>query len=197
MRQVWAVALVGLALSGCLGPREYVESANYALRPDPQVEAATPTDLVLGVRPLDRAEPIKDDIAFRETDFRLQYYATARWAESPRDVVTRVLKDALVASGRFADVGDARDIRPDLLLTGELREFEEVRTEEGRFAVVTARLEVRNVRENAPIWAETLSSRVPVEGEGVGTLAAAMNRAVAEIAEHAVAGIVAADPDKG
>lgn len=191
-RMPGAACVVALALcaAACLGPRNYVERATYTLRPQPSVDKAPPTGLALGVRPLESAESIRDDIAYREEDFRLRYYEGARWAESPRDTMTRVVKDALTASGRFSDVGDARDMRPDLLLTGELREFEEVRAPEGRVALVSARLELRNIRDDRLVWADTLTSRMPVDGEGLGPLAAAMNRAVADIAERATVAIV-------
>jgi ABC-type uncharacterized transport system auxiliary subunit len=181
-----AVVLFG----GCLTPRNYAERTNYILRPQPNVPKAEATEKTVGVRPLAPAESVRDEIAYREQAYELSYYGSARWAEAPRDVVTRTLKDALIASGHFGDVGDARDVQPTLLLIGELREFEEVRDAEGRFAVVTVRLEARYTADDKAAWTGTLTSRIPVEGDGLSALAAAMSRAVAEIAEQAAAGIV-------
>lgn len=187
---VCLAVFAALCVAGCLGARDYAERATYALRPEPSLEKAAPTDLVIGVRPLEGTEAIRDEIAYREEDFRLRYYETARWAEPPADLVTRALKDALAASGRFADVGDSRDLRPDLLLTGELRVFEELRAADGRFALATARFEVRRTADDSLVWADTPTARIPVEGDGLGALAAAMNRAVAAIVERATAAVV-------
>jgi ABC-type uncharacterized transport system auxiliary subunit len=184
-----ALAAVVL-LTGCLGPKNYVARTNYVLRPQLNVPKAESSHKSVGMRPLDPAESIRDEVAYRDQEYELRYYESSRWAESPRDVVTRTIKDALRASGRFSDVGDSRDMQPDYLLTGELREFEEVRTAEGRFAVATVHLELRSTADDKAAWSGTLTSRVPVEGDGLSALAAAMSNVVANIAQEATAGIV-------
>lgn len=189
-RSVAGAVTLAAVLCGCLGPKDYVERTNYILRPQLNVPKAAPTVKTVGVRPLAPAESVRDEIAYRKEAYELRYYDSARWAESPRDAVTRTLKDALLASGHFADVGDARDVQPTLLVIGELREFEEVRDAEGRFAVVTVRLEARYTADDKAAWTGTINSRVPVEGDGLSALAASMSRAIAEIAEKAAAGIV-------
>lgn len=181
----------GLALlAGCLTPGEYVPTVTYTVVPRLEVAQTAPSGKTLGIRPLDPAESLRDQVAYRESEYVIRYYPSAAWAEPPRDVVTRAIRDALVQTGHFADVGDARDIRADLILTGELRNFEEVRTAEGVFGQVTARLEVRSAKGDAAVWADTLTVREPLPGEGPAALAAALSQATARLAEQATAAIV-------
>jgi len=131
-------------------------------------------------------------LVFRETDHQIGCYPNVEWAEMPRDTVTRALSDALIAMGRFKDIGNAADLRaPDLLLTGQLRKFDEVRTSDPWVAECEVRIEVREGIERRLVWAATLSVREPLERNDLAALAAAMSRAVARIVEQAAAEIAA------
>lgn len=190
---VLMAGLLGIAATGCLtGGQPYVPTTRYAIRPEIAVEKAPRIETSLGIRPLDVAQALRTRIAFRERGYVLDYYPNAEWVESPRDAVTRALRDALVATEHFADVGDARDMRGDWVLTGEIRAFEELRTEEGRFAHVEVRLEVRTSVDARLVWANTVWSKVPVNGADLDALAAAMSRATSDVARLAAEGLAAA-----
>lgn len=180
-----------LVLAGCV-TTSYTPTQRYLIVPEIKTAQAEPSGKSLGFRPLEPGQPYKQGIVYRETPYEIGYYADAEWAEMPRDVVTRALSDALAVSGRFSDVGDASNMRlPDLVLTGQLRKFDEVRMTEPWTAVCEVRIEVRSGSSENAVWAATLSASEPLASHEPGALAAAMSRAVSRIVEDAVAGIVA------
>ena len=181
-------------LTGCFGAKQVPPTLYFALDPEFTVAAAEATDFTLGIRPLTVARAYPQDVARLEADHLLTYSGVQQWAEKPGDTVTRAITDAIVATGRFSDTGNAADMaRPDLILTGELRKFHESRLEAPRKAEVEVRLELREARGPVSLWAKTLYAAIPVEGHAPTALAEAMNQAIAHIAEEAAAAIAAAD----
>lgn len=193
-RLVLLTLIAGALHTGCLGPRTITAVAHYVITPAPVVAESVPGSHTLGLRPLATARPYTLAMAYVDADGRFGYRANEEWTESPSAVVTRALLDACIASGRFADVGDAADMaRPDYLLTGEIRAFHEDRAVAPSEAVVSLRLELRPAREPGVVWAETLDARVPLAGSHPADLAKAMSGAVADAVGRAVAAISAAD----
>ena len=118
----FGVLLAAVVCVGCLTPRSVTPTTRFALDPQATVAAVTPSALTLGIRPIEAGRPYDQHIIYRTQDHELGQYEKAEWAEFPRDVVTRTLGDALIATKRFRDVGNAADLRaPDLVLTGQLR----------------------------------------------------------------------------
>lgn len=147
---------------------------------------AVPVALTLGVRPFLAAKPYAQPMAYLGEDRELVFRDRVHWAEPPGEVLTRAVRDALAASGRFQDVGDAADMaRPDLILTGEVRRFLENRTVTPAMAEVAVHIEVREARGVRLLWAGLLRATEPVHEATPGALTAAMSEAVARIAEDA------------
>ncbi len=185
----FAACLAGAVLAaGCLGPRNVVETRLYRLNPVvtlsmPEVASGGPT---LGLRPLDTAQPYDLRMAAMGPDRVVTYRAFDKWAEFPADALTRALTDALVATGRFADVGNAGDMaRPDLILTGEIRAFHENRAVSPPVAEVEVRLEMRAARAPGAVWSGTLLETAPMDGQDGAAFANAMNSAVGRLMEKA------------
>ncbi len=181
------------SLSGCLFPLSVTPTRHYIIDPKLHIEPAETLDLTLGFRPLAVAQPYDRRMAFVAPNHLLGYRPHEEWAEKPEDTATRAIADALIATKRFKDLGDASHMaRPDLMLTGEIRKFHEDRTGARPMAVVEMRLELREARGNAERWADTLHAEIPIEGglKAKGNaVAAAMTQALAEVAEKAAAGI--------
>ncbi len=187
MRYGWLVILA--AVPGCL-TTGYTPIDLYSVAPAVEVAAVASTEQTLGIRPLEAARPYRQRIVYREAGYVLGYYENAEWAELPRDAVTRSLSDAIVATGRFADVGNAADMRaPDFVLTGELRKFDQVRSETPWVAECEIRLELRDPLGRAEGWARTFTVREPLDGRSLPEHAAAMSRAVAAIVNEAAEAI--------
>lgn len=167
-------------------------TAPAVLPPETPIPETAPP-LALGVRPLMAAKPYSVRIAYLGPNHEIAYRNLEEWAEAPADAITRVLTDAIAATGAFEDVGNAADMaRPDLILTGELRKFREDRTSATPAAQIEVRLELREARGVKSLWAATLSATRPLPDATAGGLATAMNEAIAQIAREAAANIVAA-----
>lgn len=192
---ILTLALALAVLPGCLSPRTVVVDSRYALQPKIDVAPVPAGEETLGIRPLQVAQPYGVQMAYLDAEFRFGYRHNAEWTEAPGDVVTRALTDALAASHRFADVGNAADMRiPSLILTGEIRKYHEDRTQSPPAAVCEIRLELRNARLPGLVWADTVSAAVPLGGgsDAPADVAAAMNTAVEQVVGAAVKGIAAA-----
>jgi len=177
--------LLALLSAGCVtGGQPPV--VRYALDPDTTATQVTATDRAMAIRTIDAARPYRQKIAFLAEGAVLGQYEHAEWAELPEDLVTRALSDALVATNRFADVGRSVDVlRPDLMLTGELRKFHENRTSTPRTAQFEVRLELREGVARELVWSATLSAEVPLEKDDVSALPAAMSEAVSQVVREA------------
>ncbi len=196
-----ACAILGVTalmlLSGCLGPRQAAPVQRYAFTPEIVAPTVPETDYTLGLRPLVPALPYRLRMVYLEEQRRLGSLPLAEWAEQPAEAVTRALTDALAASGRFQDVGDAANMnRPDYILTGELRKFHENRTQEPWTAEIEVRLELRDATGTANPWSATLLETAAVDGADgaeAADFAAAMNKAIARLAGRTAKAIAAAE----
>lgn len=158
----------------------------FVIDPSITVPRAEASERTLAIRELEAGAPYRQPIVYRTEGHILNAYGLDEWSEPPDDMVTQAIKDAIVDSNRFADVGRPLDmVRPDLILTGTLRRFEEDRTVTPREAVVEVRLELRESLGKKNLWSATLTEREPFEGDTRSALAAAMSRAVSRIAEQA------------
>jgi ABC-type uncharacterized transport system auxiliary subunit len=193
-KHVLLITALALALAGCLSARNITPTRHYTVDPKVQVERGKTVDKTLGYRPLEVAQPYERRIAFVTQDHFLGYRDREEWAEKPGDTVTRTIADALANTGCFKDVGDAsRLARPELMLTGELRKFQENRTQKPYTAEIEVRLELREARGSGLIWAGTLQAAVPVAGEAkASALADAMAKAVSQVTVDAVKAIAKA-----
>jgi len=187
----YGILLIAVIAIGCA--TSYSPPTKYVLESDVQVAAAQqPLDKTLGIRPLVAARPYKQKVVYRESGFVLGEYSTVEWAELPADVVTRILSDSIVATHHFKDVGNAEDLAlPDLVLTGELRKFDVVRTTDPWKAECEVRLELRDTQQPQAVWAVTFTDSEPLERNEASALPAAMSRAVAKIVKQAVEAIAA------
>lgn len=197
--QRWAVILL-LVATGCdpLAPRNNVPNTRYyAIDPQLDVQSYPSTALRVGVRPLDYARVYKEPIVYRESPHEVKMYDFDQWSELPRDTVTRAIRDAMVQSKRFADVGDALAMRaPDLTLTGELRAFESVRVDGPPRARVEVRLSLRQtvgLEGSSALWSDILRAEVPLPQDDLPGLAEAISQAVAQVAGEAAAAMAQVD----
>ncbi len=189
VRRVAALAAcAGLALfSGCLGPRAVMGPRIFVIRPELSVpKAETKTTVTLGVRDFVAPQQYDRRMVVLEPDFRLGARSDDSWAEPPAAALTRCFIDALAATGHFADVGNAFDMaRPDTVLTGELRGFQENKTVQPPVAEVELRMELREAHSPRVLWAGTLREVEPIAGDQTNSLAVAMNAAVGRLSVKA------------
>ncbi len=181
----YGILVMAMVVAGCATPRVMFPT-KYAIDPKVEVGVAQCLDKSLGIRPVQAARPYRQKVVYRDAGFVLGEYPSVEWAEMPADVFTRVLADAIVATRRFRDVGNAADlVMPDLILTGELRKFDVVRSASPWAAECEVRLELRDAQEPQAVWAQTLSERVPLERDDPAALPAAMTTAVEKVVKRA------------
>lgn len=182
-------------LSGCFGG-QYTPTNYYAIAPEVSVDAAASAGLSLAVQALDYVRIYKERMVYRDGEHRMGYHELDRWAELPRDAVTRSLVDALALSKRFTDVGYTHEVpRPDLILTGEIREFDEIRTTEPWIARCSIHLLLRERAGETFLWSETLTATRELETKDADGLAAAMGGALADVIAEATRKIAAHSGD--
>ena len=182
--------VVGATLAGCIGGgvRPIMQ---FYLEPEahpPVLDADGPT---LAVRPLRAPRIYRQKIVYRDADFVLGQYDLNEWSEAPADILTRVIMEALRATGQFSDVAFSADLtRSDAILTGEIRAFEEDRTQSPWHARCEVRLELRvGGADRTLAWAETLTVHAPMARNHVETLPEAMNRALDALAAEITAAV--------
>ena len=181
-----------MLMVGCATPR-YTPTLYYAIEPVIEVVEAEPAGVSLGMRPLQADRPYRQRMMFRERGHILHGYPNAEWAKPPSQATARALLDALTETGRFDDVGNAADMpRPDYVLLGTLRKFEEDRTEEVVAAVVEGRLELRGGRDRSAVWTDVIRASHPLDGEGPNAYAQAMSVALGQWASEAAEQIAGA-----
>lgn len=182
-----------LFLTGCLTAAPTFPMRYYALEVAPSVETYPPLEKTLGIRDLLPARPYRLPMAYLTAEGLVQYRQNEQWAEMPEVVVTRALKDALVQTGRFADVGDAAEMkRPDLILTGDLRKFYEDRRGDTPLALVEVRLELREAQGTQALWAKTLTTTVPLPDSSAATRVKGFETAVGQLVSTAAREIAGA-----
>ena len=177
--------VLGLFVAGCFTP-SFTRPRQFSIDPEIGLPQFEPTDQTVGIRALEFARLYRQPMVYRGPDHEIGYREDAEWAEPPRDLLTRALADALIATGRFRDVGNAADVRnPDFLLMGEVRRFDEDRTTTPWTAVCEVRLELRRGNSRDAVWSGTLAAQEPISGKNPSSLAAAMSQAVARVVEQA------------
>jgi ABC-type uncharacterized transport system auxiliary subunit len=188
----YSVLITVLIFSGCLS-REVTPTTRFKLEPEPRTATAGQRDdVTLAVRALEAGRPYSQKIVSVSGN-ELSYLPNVEWAEQPRDTVTKALTDALVACGRFADVGSPLDVKqPTWMLSGELRRFDLVREQDGWKTIAEVRIEVRQALGPRLIWADTLREEETLDERTVSAHAAAMERVVARMVSSAVEGIAKA-----
>lgn len=174
---LWVVSALG-----CLHAPDVERTRFYSVAPRIEMPAAQPLPLTLGIRPLFASRAYGAPMAYLDDNHQIGYRTRDEWAEPPATVVTRAISDALVASGRFADVGNAADMtRPELLLTGELRIYHENRTIEPHVAEIEVRVELRQSAKPGSVYAATIHETEPIASDSPLAFAEAMNLAVARL----------------
>lgn len=186
---------IPVLIAGCAAP-EYTPTLYYAIEPVIEVAEAQPTGASLGMRPIQADRPYRQRMMFRERGHTLHAYFNAEWAKGPSEAAGRALLDAITETGGFGDVSNAADMRrPDYILLGNLRRFEEDRTREEVAAVVEGHLELRRGVDRSVVWTDIIRASHPLEGEGPNAYAEAVSEALGQWASLAAEQIATSAAD--
>jgi len=192
-RTLAAAFLLLPLLAGCLTAGEVTPTLEFLVQPTSTTATVESTGKTLGIRPLASAQHLTTVMARVGAGGELFRYRDARWAELPALATSRALRDAIAQTNQFADVSDAADMaRPDFILTGELRDFQEVQRSDASFARISARIEVREARGTHLVYAETLTEEEPLPNASPASLAIGIETALGRLASRAAAALSAA-----
>ncbi len=158
------VVAVALAVAGCGGVR-YPKSYLLEPRPpSPATQSSTPAFGRLAIREFRCPDYLCDGrIVYRPTPNEVGYYEYHRWAASPRQMITQSVDESIRARGLFTAV-TVRDADPDAayLLTGDIRQLEEVDRGQSVSAVCEVSAYLIDARTKAVVWSDSQSATVPV-----------------------------------
>jgi uncharacterized lipoprotein YmbA len=193
--------VLALLLVGC-GSVKVPSETLYRL-PAPRVVATGETlDSVLRVERLSLAANIAGDrLAVAEGPVRLQRYELHRWAGPLDGLVSDALVLGFVRSGGFREVKVARDPGgDDLVLSGTVLEFHEVREPGGSVGQLALDLRLVDRRTGRALFRAEFAQRVPAGAGGpeaaAQALSAGLGAIVAEVLDAVRAQGIAAQPGR-
>ena|SRR5215472_14651 len=120
----------------------------------------------------------QDRIVYRPSPEEVGFYEYHRWAEPPKDAVTKALADQLVKRHAFqsVEVSDGSD-KTDYVLTGSIERLQEMDYAGAVRAQVIIAAELRDPARQKIIWSSSASSESAVTKRDVDAVVAAMGRA--------------------
>ena len=196
--RTWHISLLIVCgfLTGCLGARPFIPVRYYSLEPltDSVPHATQSRTIALGIQPFTAASRYHERMLYRLSEVEVNFYEYDRWVEPPEEMVTRIVADALRASGLFPQVRQVANLQlPAWLLSAVLLRFDEVRGPHLSRAECWLQLELRRARDEQLLWSKTLRAAAPLNGKSAAALATAMTTAVHQIARQLITELQTAD----
>lgn len=97
-------------------------------------------------------------MVYRSSPYVLDFYRYHRWAALPAQQVTDWTRRYLRHAGLFAKVFPSADADADVVLTGTIRQFEEVDEQEVWRAVLSVDVWLERNDSNSPVWFQSYTA---------------------------------------
>jgi len=183
-RRTWTIALLGLAMAttGCLArstPAIHYYTVSLPTPPERTIDATVSAGALT-------AEPgyTESRMAWRPSPYRVDYTTFHRWVAPPARMLTSVLDDHL---GRASTGNPARRV----VVTGNVRRIEAVRTSDEHAAVLTLTLTAE--LDGTRVLTRTWDEREPLDsGDSPEDVAAALSVALERIVTDLTSAVAAA-----
>ena len=178
MRTYWVVLIAGL-LGGCgsvRGPATKYYKLEIPSAPSPAGPSAPAS---LRIEPFRTADMLRQDrIVYRPSAVEVGFYEYHRWAEPPKDTVTKALADQLTKRRVFQsiEVSDGGE-KADFVLRGSIDRLQEVDYAGTVRAQVSISAELEDPARQQVIWSGTESAERAVAKSDVQAVVAAMGQA--------------------
>ena len=177
LRRMWWVVAWSLILNGCSLTKPRPEVHHYTL-------TLTLPEVALDRRrrrswfaPFSAPDPyMQDRIVYRLSSYQLDFYNSHRWASSPTEQVTDWTRRYLRGAGVFTTVSPTIEGATDFVLSGRVRQFDEVDQEQTWEAVLNVDFWLTRGTERAPIWFRSYAASQRAEKRNPTALAEAMSR---------------------
>jgi ABC-type uncharacterized transport system auxiliary subunit len=175
--RIWQVVAWSLLLSGCSLTKPGPEVHHYTLALTPPEVAAGSAKASLQVRPFSAPDPyLQDRLVYRLSPYQLDFYHSHRWASSPTEQVTDWTRRYLRGSGLFTSVSPTTEGAADFVLSGRVRQFDEVDHEQTWEAVLQVDFWLVRGTERSPIWFSSYTASQQASKRNPVALAEAMSR---------------------
>jgi uncharacterized lipoprotein YmbA len=165
-----------VACGGTHGPATNYYKLDIPTAPAP---GGPPSQAALRVEPFRTSDMLKQDrIVYRTSPVNVGFYEYHRWAEHPRDTVTKAVADQLEKRRVFQSVAISDDDdRSDYVLTGTIDRLQEVDYGGVVRVQVTISVELQDQAQQRVIWSGAESSEAVVARSDVSSVVAAMGQA--------------------
>jgi len=178
-------ALLLLAVMACGGKTPQTRFYQLAT---PASHPAQAGDTVVVVEPLATDSAYDDErIVYRQSPYRLDYYAYHRWVSSPGTMVSDYLAESLAHTGRFRAIARELTDAAAVVLGGRVIAIEEVdRTDHHWVGRIALELTLTDARTGEVLWSQQFEETEPLPQQSPEGLAAAISRAMGRVVERVV-----------
>ncbi|HLV68472.1 MAG TPA: ABC-type transport auxiliary lipoprotein family protein [Polyangiaceae bacterium] len=187
------VLACALSLAACGGPVPEIHYYELAVL-QPMRRPASDPRLVLAIEPFEaNAAYESEQMVYRVSPYRMDYYHYHRWSASPALTVADYLREAFSRTGRFRRVVLEPSPNAPLVLGGRVLALEEVDvTEESWYGQVVLELSLESRESGEVVWSQTFSEREKMEQRSPEGLARALSLALDRIVAASTGPIAAA-----
>jgi len=189
-----AILALALSLGACTGLQTSAEPNIHVLLATPLTQIARPKrELVLEVT-APRAWPGFDtpQMVYVQRPYELQYFATARWADTPAHMLGPLLAQALAETESFRAVVQTPGAVPaDVRVNVELIRLQQDFTTHPSEVELSLRVELIDIRAKRVLARRSFEAKVPARTEnpygGVAAANEALQRVLEQVADFTVA----------
>ena len=191
-RLLEVLAAAPLVLSGCssLVPGQGPPPNLYRLTPKPEIPDALPkVNWQLEVEvPNAPASLDSTRVALLHDPSQFEYYARANWVDRVPLLIQSLLIEFFESSGKILSVGrDSSDVRPDYVLSTELREFQmDYFPDPLPSAHVGMNARLISTRQRSIIASRRFDNLAPASADRIESIVAAFNVALGKVLDEIV-----------
>ncbi len=191
IRAFWVSVVAGL-LAGCgsiQGPAITYYKLNIPATPTP---AGPSVSVPLRIEPFGTTSLLRQDrIVYCPSSVEIGFYDYHRWAEPPKDTITKAIADQLTARRLFQSVEiSSGPERAGYVLRGSIDRLQEVDYKGAVRAQVTISAELEDPVRREKVWAGVASSESVVKKSDVQAVVTAMGQASQQSIERLVTDVV-------
>lgn len=180
----YGIILLALVLSACSSPAPAPQDHFYRLPAAESRNNSSPAAEILRVDPFKVSGLIRErSIVYvdSEDSVELERYHYHLWHESPGYMLQRHLANYLRRSGFAGTVTTDQSLSADMVVTGDLHQFMQIRGAGGGQVVVSVELRLQPADSSRPMIQKLYTEYEPIDGKGMSAVIAAFGRALNRI----------------